>query len=338
MSSAHADVLQSTIDAIATPGKGILAADESTSTITKRFASINLESTEENRRAYRTLLCTTPELEKYISGVILFEETLFQKANDGTPLPQILANKGIIPGIKVDKGLIPFASNPHEKVTQGLDGLPERLQDYQQAGARFAKWRVVFDITTNTPSRLAIHTNAELLGRYAAICQAQGIVPIVEPELLMDGDHDLARAERETEKILHHVFLALYRHHVTLEHIILKPNMVVDGKKASNRANAQAVAAATLKVLRRTVPAAVPTINFLSGGQTPSEATANLNAINAQSQPWHLSYSYGRALQEPCLMAWKGNAENINTAQSELLKRARLNSAAVMGQYQAHME
>jgi fructose-bisphosphate aldolase, class I len=327
------NALASTIKDIATPRKGILAADESTGTIKKRFDSINVESTEENRRAYRELLFATPELEKYISGVILFEETLGQKTADGTPFPEFLAKKGIVPGIKVDKGLIPSESSPEEKVTQGLDGLPERLAEYKKMGARFAKWRVVFDISDTHPSRIIIKTNACLLARYAAICQNQGIVPIVEPEILMDGNHSLEDCSIVTEKVLHAVFNALFKHKVALEFIILKPNMVIAGKDCNPQPSIEEAAKETVKILRRTVPAAVPTINFLSGGQSDEVATQHLNAINKiGKQPWYISFSYGRALQAPCLQAWQGKKENVEAAQKILLKRSELNGAAALGE------
>ncbi len=331
--------LQDTISRMVQPGKGILAADESLPTITKRFKPINVESTEETRRAYRALLFTTPELGQYISGVIEFEETLGQQADDGTPLPQVLDKQGIVPGIKVDKGKGPLPGAPGDLITYGLDGLAERLVGYKERGARFAKWREVYPITTHNPTRLGRRANAEMLARYAAVCQAHGIVPIVEPEVLMDGDHDIDRCALVTEQVLHDVFHALHLHGVSLEHMILKPNMVLPGKDC-RRAEPAEIADATIRVFRRVVPAAVPSINFLSGGQGPEEATANLNAINAghPDQPWLLSFSYGRALQQPVLQAWEGKAENTATAQQALLKRARLNGAAQLGQYDAVME
>jgi fructose-bisphosphate aldolase, class I len=321
--------LETTVKTIATRGKGILAADESSPTIKKRFDAINVESTEENRRAYRELLFTTPELEKYISGVILFEETLYQKTQDGILFPKFLADRGIIPGIKVDKGLIPLENSAEEKTTQGLDGLAERLEEYKKAGARFAKWRVVYKITDQLPSRLAITTNAMLLARYAAICQNVGLVPIVEPEVLMDGDHSLARCAAVTEAVLRSVFCALYQRRVIFELMILKPNMVVAGKDHKPQPSIEEAAQATIKILRRAVPAAVPTINFLSGGQSDIVATDHLAAINKIGpQPWYLSFSYGRALQAPCLKAWQGKAENITAAQKTLLERAQANGNA----------
>lgn len=333
------DELDATIEQLVVPGKGILAADESTGTIGKRFASINIENTEENRRQYRSLLATTPNLGDHICGVILFEETLGQKADNGKTIPEAFAAQGIVPGVKVDKGLVPFASNQEEKITQGLDGLPERLAEYKKQGARFAKWRDVFSISDDMPTTALVRANAELLARYAAICQAQGIVPIVEPEVLMDGDHDIQKCYAITEYVLHTVFNALYEHEVSLEHIVLKPNMVVPGKDARDQSDADTIGQMTLVALSRTVPAAVPTINFLSGGQGPEEATRNLQAINAMGMlPWYVSFSYGRALQEPCLAAWAGKAENINAAQEALLKRAKCNGAAALGKYSEAME
>jgi fructose-bisphosphate aldolase class I len=335
-----ADELQTTIEKMVQAGKGILAADESHPTIAKRFAPIGVESTEKNRRAYRALLFTASGIEDYISGVILFEETLGQRSADGTPLPEELARRGIVPGIKVDKGKGPLALSPGDLITYGLDGLAERLQNYKSQGARFAKWREVYAISERNPTPLGISANAEMLARYAAVCQEQGIVPIVEPEVLIDGDHSLARCAEVTEAVQKEIFHALHRHHVVLEHMILKPNMVLPGKDHPVRASAEEIAAATLRVFRRTVPAAVPSINFLSGGLGPEEATANLNAMNAgfPNVPWLLSFSYGRALQQPVLQAWQGKAENVVAAQLALLKRARLNGAAQRGEYRATME
>jgi fructose-bisphosphate aldolase class I len=335
-----ADELQATIEQMVQPGKGILAADESQPTIAKRFAPIDVESTEEKRRAYRALLFTSPGIEDYISGVIEFEETLAQTSDDGTPLPEVLARRGIVPGIKVDKGKGPLALSPGDLITYGLDGLAERLQLYKRQGARFAKWREVYEIGNHNPSPLGISANAEMLARYAAVCQEQGVVPIVEPEVLIDGDHSMARCAEVTEAVQKEIFHALHRHHVVLEHMILKPNMVLPGKEHPVRASAEEIAVATLHVFRRTVPAAVPSINYLSGGLSPEEATANLNAMNASfpDAPWLLSFSYGRALQQTVLQAWQGKAENVVMAQQALLKRARLNGAAQRGEYQASME
>lgn len=331
--------LSNTMDALLQDGKGILAADESNGTIGKRFASIGIENTEENRRDYRLLLATTPDLEKYINGVILFEETFEQKDAAGTPIAEIFAKKGIIPGIKVDKGLVTLPNTEDEKVTQGLDGLTDRLLHFKKLGARFAKWRNVYSISEFTPSLIAIKTGAEMLARYAAACQEAGIVPIVEPEVLMDGDHDIEYCAEATEIVLHELFNALFIHQVELEHMILKPSMITCGKNQKPFSMPEEIADYTLAVFRNHVRAAVPSINFLSGGQTPQQATANLNAINSEgTQPWLLSFSYGRALQEDCLQAWKGKADAIPAAQAALLKRARLNSLACMGEYRADME
>jgi len=331
--------LQATVQALAQRGKGILAADESGPTIAKRFKAIGVESTEENRRAYRALMLATAGLGEYISGVILYEETLGQSADDGTPLPQLAARQGIVPGIKVDAGKVVMALAPGDEITEGLDGLAKRLEGYEAQGARFAKWRAVYNVSDTLPSRRAVEANAEALARYAAICQEQGIVPIVEPEVLIDGDHTIARCEHVTEAVLHEVFHALHRHRVALEHMLLKPSMVVPGKEHARQATPAEVAAQTLGVLRRTVSPAVPSINFLSGGQTPEEATANLDAMNKLGpHPWNLSYSYGRALQDPAQKAWKGQAANVRASQQALLKRARLNSAACLGKYSAAME
>ncbi|HEV3106355.1 MAG TPA: class I fructose-bisphosphate aldolase [Trinickia sp.] len=326
--------LQSTVDALVQEGKGLLAADESGPTIAKRFKTIGVESTEENRRAWRTLLLSAPGLSEFVSGVILYEETLGQHADDGEPLPQLSARSGIVPGIKVDTGKIPLAHASGDEITQGLDGLAKRLEGYKAQGARFAKWRAVYNVSETLPSRLAIEANADSLARYAAICQEAGIVPIVEPEVLMDGDHSIDRCMQVTEAVLHEVFHALHRHAVVLEHMLLKPSMVVSGKDHAEQAGADEVAAKTVRVLGRTVPPVVAGIFFLSGGQTPEEATANLHAINRTGRrPWPLSFSYGRALQEPPLQAWRGNAANVGEAQQALVKRARLNSAASRGRY-----
>ena len=329
--------LANTITTLNTPSKGILAADESLGTIGKRFAGIGVDNTEENRRAYRSLLCTTKGLNDYICGVILFEETLGQCDDQGTPLPKILQKNGIIPGIKVDKGLINVGQS-NEKITQGLDGLAERVRGYREQGAGFAKWRNVYSIG-NIPSYRAVRSGGEILARYAAICQNEGIVPIVEPEVLIDGDHTLEHCAKITAWVLHEVFSALYYHDVDLSHIVLKPSMVIAGKSCPTQASSQEIAKATLQIFQQHVPAAVPTINFLSGGQTPEQASANLNALNQQGrQPWHLSFSYGRALQEPCLATWQGKTSQKDAAQATLLKRARLNSAASLGEYTEAME
>jgi len=279
-------------------------------------------------------------LRDYISGLIEFEETLGQTNDDGTPLPEVLTQRGIVPGIKVGKGKGPLALSPGDLVTYGLDGLAERLRQYKAQGARFAKWREVYEISKCNPTALGVAANAEMLARYAAVCQEQGIVPIVEPEVLIDGDHSLARCAEVTEAVQKEIFYALHRHHIVLEHIILKPNMVLPGTEHSKRASAKEIAEATIQVFRRTVPAAVPSINFLSGGMNPEESTANLNAINAgfPDAPWLLSFSYGRALQQPVLQTWQGRADNVAIAQQALLKRARLNGAAQRGEHQSRME
>ncbi len=333
------DQLQATVDSLVQAGKGILAADESGPTIAQRFKSIGVEATEENRRVYRSLMLTTPGLGVFISGIILYEEALLQRADDGTPLPELATRLGIVAGIKVDAGKIALALAPGDEITQGLDGLAKRLGDYKRQGARFAKWRAVYNVSETLPSRLAIEANADALACYAAICQDQGIVPIVEPEVLMDGGHSLERCAEVTEGVLSEVFRALRRHRVVLEHMLLKPSMVVAGKEHGQPARVAEVAAQTVRVLRRTVPAAVPGIFFLSGGQTPGEATTHLDAINRLGpQPWVLSFSYGRALQEPALQAWKGQAVNTRSAQAAFLLRAQLNSAAREGRYNAAME
>ena len=331
--------LQATVAAVVQAGKGILAADESGPTIATRFKAIGVESTEENRRAYRSLMLGAPGLGEFVSGIILYEETLGQRADDGMPLPQLAVRQGIVPGIKVDAGKIALAGAPGDEITQGLDGLAQRLDAYKRQGARFAKWRAVYNVSDTLPSRLAVEANAEALARYAAICQQQGIVPIVEPEVLIDGDHSIARCAEVTELVLHEVFHALHRHRVVLEHMLLKPGMVLPGKSHARQAAPAEVAASTIRVLRRVVPAAVPSVNFLSGGQTPEEATANLDAINRLGpQPWRLSFSYGRALQEPAMRVWKGSADNARACQDALLERARLNSAACQARYSAAME
>jgi fructose-bisphosphate aldolase class I len=331
--------LQSTVVDMVQKGKGILAADESAPTIAKRFAAISVDSTEDNRRYWRSLLLSTPGLGDYVSGIILFEETLSQRDDQGQLLPALATQQGIVPGIKVDKGKIPLVNTRGDMITQGLDGLAERLQVYKQQGARFAKWREVYPIESHTPSRLGIDANAEVLARYAAICQSVGIVPIVEPEVLIDGDHTIERAAEVIEAVQHAVYHALHRYGVILEYTILKPSMVTPGKAHASKASPEQVAEQTVKVLRRSVPAAVPSINFLSGGQTDEEATANLNAMNAgAAQPWELSFSYGRALQQPALHAWMGKPANAQAAQAALLKRARLNGAARYGTYSETME
>ena len=338
--STQAQEMTRTVAELTAAGKGILAADESSGTIEKRFKAVNAPSTEQTRRDYRELLFSTPGLDAFICGVILFEETLKQKSAADVPLPQLLTAQGIVPGIKVDKGTVPLPGFPDEKVTQGLDGLAQRLSEYKQLGARFAKWRAVMSIGAGIPTPPTIAANAHALARYAALCQEQGLVPIVEPEVLMDGDHTLATCARVTEEVLHAVFHALHRQRVALECMLLKPNMVVPGAACPEQVAPEQVAQATLACLRRTVPAAVPGIYFLSGGQDEVTATANLNAMNArpEKQPWVLSFSYGRALQAPALKAWRGESANKTLAQQALSQRARLNGAAREGKYAAAME
>ncbi len=330
--------LQRTVEALVQPPKGLLAADESNPTIEKRFASIGLDSTEPNRRAWRNVLLAAPGLADAVSGVILYEETLAQRADDGTPFPQLLAQRGIVPGIKVDAGKVPLANAPGDEITEGLDGLAKRLRRYRADGARFAKWRAVYNVSQTLPSRLAVKENAHALARYAAICQEEGFVPIVEPEVLIDGDHSIERCSEVTEQVLHAVFHALHRQRVALESMLLKPSMVLPGKRAA-KAPPGDVARHTVNVLRRTVPAAVPGVFFLSGGQAPEEATANLDAINRLGpQPWVLSFSYARALQEPALAAWRGEAGNSTQAQRALVHRAKMNASAREGRYDPAME
>lgn len=331
--------LQQTISDMVDDHRGILAVDESAPTIKKRFAAIEVASTEENRRSYRALLLDTQGLGEYISGVILFEETLTQENDKGKLLPEVAWSQGIVPGIKVDKGKGPLSGAPGDQITRGLDGLGDRLRIYKEQGARFAKWREVYPVTPVNPTALGLRANAEVLARYAAVCQELGIVPIVEPEVLMDGTHEIDRCAEVIEAVHHSVFHALHLHGVQFEQMILKPSMVLPGKEC-RRAAPQEIAEATLRVLQRTVPAAVPSINFLSGGQGPEEATENLNAINQLrgNAPWQLSISYGRALQQPALHAWQGRAETRELAQQALLKRARLNSLARRGEYATNME
>lgn len=316
--------------------RGILAADESDGTIGKRLSSIQVENIEENRRQYRQLLFTTKDsLESHISGVILFHETMYQKADDGTPFVQVLASRGIVPGIKVDKGTVNLSGTNSETTTQGLDGLDGRCAQYKKDGAQFAKWRSVLKIGSHEPTTLAINENANVLARYASICQKNGLVPIVEPEILPDGDHDLERCQEVTEKVLAAVYKALNDHHVFLEGTLLKPNMVTPGQSCTKKYTPEQIGLATVTALRRTVPAAVPGIVFLSGGQSEEEASINLNAINRVQllRPWALSFSYGRALQQSVLKAWKGQKDNIENAQRELMKRAKSNSLATRGEY-----
>ncbi len=331
--------LARTACAMVARNKGILAADESSGTIKKRFDSIKLESTEEHRRAYREMLFTAPGAGDNISGVILYDETIRQKTKDGTPFPEYLSKRGMIPGIKVDLGAKPLAGFPGETITEGLDGLRERLSDYRKLGARFAKWRAVIDIGEAIPTSFAIEANAHALARYAALCQEQDIVPIVEPEVLMDGAHSIERCEQVTGGVLQTVFNQLFAHRVELECMVLKPNMVISGKKGSNRASAEQVAEATVRTLKRHVPPAVPGIAFLSGGQSSEEATLHLSLMNkAGPLPWALTFSYGRALQDHALKAWSGQQANFAAGQKELAKRAKLNGLATTGAYSAAME
>ena len=334
------DELKSVAQAIVAKQKGVLAADESSPTIKKRFDSISVESTEENRRRYREILLTTAGLEQHVGGVILFDETLRQSTREGVPFAQVLSARGIAPGIKVDKGTKPLPFYPGEKITEGLDGLADRLAEYKQLGARFAKWRAVIEIDENAiPSTFGIRANAQVLARYAALCQELDLVPIVEPEVLMDGAHGIERCEVVTSAVLETVFAELDAQRVAFEGMLLKPNMVIAGKKCPRQASVQEVAEATLRCMRRYVPAAVPGIVFLSGGQSAEEATDNLNAMNAMgAQPWQVSFSYGRALQAPVLAAWKGLEANAAAAQKALQKRCRLNGLARDGAYARAME
>jgi len=336
LSKQQEDELRKIANAIVAPGKGILAADESTGTMGKRLAQINVENVEENRRLYRQLLFTAgTDLPTNISGVILFHETFYQKADDGTPFVKMLMDQGIIPGIKVDKGVVPLAGTDNECTTQGLDGLSERCAQYKKDGAGFAKWRCVLKIQGHTPSYQAMLENANVLARYASICQQNGLVPIVEPEVLPDGDHDLATAQKVTEQVLAFTYKALADHNVFLEGTLLKPNMVTAGQSCATKYTPQDVAVATVRALSRTVPPAVPGITFLSGGQSEEDATIHLDAINRAPgrKPWALTFSYGRALQASVLAAWGGKAESVKKAQEELLKRAKANGEAAMGQY-----
>jgi len=336
LSKDQEDELRKIANAIVAPGKGILAADESTGTIGKRFSGINVPNEEENRRQYRQLLFTAgKEVSQNISGVILFHETFYQKADDGTPFVKLLQDNNIIPGIKVDKGVVPLAGSDGECTTQGLDGLAERCAQYKKDGCGFAKWRCVLKIQAHTPSLQGMIENANVLARYASICQQNGLVPIVEPEVLPDGDHDLETAQRVTEEVLAFVYKALSDHHIFLEGTLLKPNMVTAGQSCSKKYTPQEIAKATVTALQRTVPAAVPGITFLSGGQSEEDATINLNAINQfpGRKPWALSFSYGRALQASVLKAWGGKAEQIAAGQEQLKIRSKANGLAALGQF-----
>ena len=331
--------LSAVASSIASKGKGILAADESTPTIAKRFAQIDTESNEESRRGYRELLFTTPGVSEFISGVILFDETLRQATKDGVPFAKYLSDHGMIPGIKVDKGAKPLPGFPGEKVTEGLDGLRERLEEYRGLGAKFAKWRAVIDISDVIPTDNCVRANAHALARYAALCQEAGIVPIVEPEVLMDGGHTIERCEEVTNVVLRETFRELAIAGVAYEGMLLKPNMVISGKKCSQQAGVEEVAVATIRCLTRFVPTAVPGIMFLSGGQSDEDATAHLNAMNALGEhPWEVSFSYGRALQQATLKAWAGSPASVNAAQTTFYKRAKLNGLARYGKYNADME
>ncbi|HYC44229.1 MAG TPA: class I fructose-bisphosphate aldolase [Burkholderiales bacterium] len=333
--------LASIAKAMVAPGKGILAADESTGTIEKRFKSISVENVEENRRAYRDMLFTAKGLGEYISGVILYDETIRQKSADGTPFVELLTRNGILPGIKVDTGAKALALCPGEQITEGLDGLQKRCAEYVKMGAKFAKWRAVINIGRDIPSATCVEENAHALARYAAICQEAGLVPIVEPEVLMDGDHTIDRCEQVTEWTLNALYDALYLDRVVLENSVLKPSMVISGKDCSQQAGVDEVAERTVKVLKRTVPGAVAGIVFLSGGQSDEVATAHLNAMNRlfkDNLPWPLSFSYGRALQQPSLKAWKGSAANVAAAQAALMHRSRMNSLACLARYSADSE
>jgi len=335
----HIKALEETTRHLSQAGKGILAADESMATISKRFEALSIANSEDNRRAYRELLMGSPGLNQYIAGVILFEETLNQSTSQGQKFSDFLRANDILPGIKVDKGLVPLLHSHDEHTTQGLDGLAERLVEHREQGACFAKWRAVYHISDHTPSSRLIKLNAQGLAIYAATCQANGIMPIVEPEILLTGTHTIEQSATVTEKVLHAVFHALHKHHVALELMILKPSMVISGHQCIVKASVEDVGKKTVEVLRRTVPAAVPTINFLSGGQSPEEATAHLQVMNSQpNNPWHLSYSYARALQDMAMSSWGGQPNNLVAAQQIFIKRCKLNSLASLGQYQASME
>ncbi|MDP9072357.1 MAG: fructose-bisphosphate aldolase class I [Actinomycetota bacterium] len=336
----NAEDLIATAQAIVAPGQGVLAADESTGTISKRFEKVGIESTADTRRDYRELLLTAPDMGKHISGVILYDETIRQESSDGRPFPKMIQECGIMPGIKVDTGAKPLALAEGEKVTEGLDGLRERVEEYVEMGAKFAKWRAVITIEGDRlPSRYCISTNAHALARYAALCQEGGLVPIVEPEVLIDGDHTIERCFEVTQATLRIVFDQLSEQRVLFEGMILKPNMVISGKDCPEQASPQQVAEDTIRCLRRTVPAAVPGIAFLSGGQGPELATEHLNLMNQMgAHPWEITFSYARAIQDPALTAWKGEEANIEAAKQAAAHRARLNGAARSGEYSKEME
>jgi fructose-bisphosphate aldolase class I len=332
-------LLSKTAAAMVARGKGILAADESSGTCEKRFQSVNVQCTEENRRAYRQLLFGTPGVEQFLSGVILFDETARQKANDGAPFPDYLAKKGIIPGIKVDKGTVDIPLHKGEKITEGLDGLSKRLEEYFRMGCRFAKWRAVIAIGRDIPSHACIYANAHVLARYAAACQAASIVPMIEPEVLLDGDHTIERCEEVTEATLRATYAAVAAYDVFPEFLILKTSMVVSGKDNPRQAGVDEVAERTVRVLKRTVPAAQPGIVFLSGGQSDESATAHLNAMSAmKGLPWPLTFSYSRALQNPALNTWRGQTGNVSAAQKAFHHRAQMNALACQGKWRAELE
>jgi fructose-bisphosphate aldolase class I len=333
-----ANELHETARAIVADHKGILAADESTGTIKKRFDTIGVESTEENRRFYRGFLFSAPGMEDSIGGVILYDETIRQSADDGMPFTELLASKGVVPGIKVDTGAHDLAGFAGEKVTEGLDGLRARLEEYHGLGARFAKWRAVITIGDGIPTDTCIRANAEALARYAALCQEAGLVPIVEPEVLMDADNTLEVCWEVTTRTLHETFSALYEHAIDLQGTLLKPNMVIPGKGCADQASPERIAQATIECFLGVVPAAVPGIVFLSGGQSEVQATENLNAINALGGPWALSFSYGRALQASALQAWAGDAANAESAQAAFAHRARMNALAAAGEWSSELE
>jgi len=332
--------LEAVAQALVADGKGILAADETTPTLTKRFDSLGITSTEQSRRTYREMLFTSPGAAEFISGVIMYDETIRQMSSEDVPLCKTLRALGILPGIKVDTGAKPLAGSPGETITEGLDGLRDRLKEYHGKGARFAKWRAVIRVTDTLPSAACVNANAHALARYASLCQEQELVPIVEPEVLMDGSHPIERCEHVTNVVLHTVFDALFEQGVAVESMLLKPNMVIAGKECTHHASVEEVATSTLRCLRRHVPAAVPGIVFLSGGQNAQLATAHLNAINRLPgpKPWKISFSYGRALQDPALEAWHGRDENLASGQTELCCRARCNGAASVGKYTNEME
>jgi len=332
--------LESIAQALVADGKGILAADETPTTMTKRLDAQKIESTPDSRRTYREMFFSTPGIAEFISGVIMQDETIRQKSSKGIPLADLLAQQGILPGIKVDNGAKPLAGSPEEKITEGLDGLRDRLKEYRGIGARFAKWRAVIAVSDTLPSATCVNVNAHALARYAALCQEQGVVPIVEPEVLMDGSHTIERCEEVTGNVLRAVFNALFDQKVSLEGMLLKPNMVISGKKCAKQAAVDEVAIATLRCLSRHVPVAVPGIVFLSGGQDHLAATMHLSVINQLDvpKPWKLSFSYGRALQDEALKAWHGKNENLKTGQRAFYHRAKCDSSAALGKYAAIME